>query len=110
MEFDDGYTAANGALVAQDDTVRPDQTQAFIAPIEPDDQPGDGKRFDLNSGNKNPWPSFSPDGRKIAYAGLAPDPTWKNSFVRDHETNMDREIYPSADASLSCQFRYTSRS
>jgi Tol biopolymer transport system component len=102
-EFDDGYTTAGGALVVQDNTARPDNVNVFIASIEADGHLGAWRNLRLNA-HKNPWPSFSPDGRQIAYVGGATDPTRRNLFVRDLATGQDREIYESAYGSLACQY------
>lgn len=100
-EVDEGYTTAAGALVFQDSTVHPAFVNVAVASIEPDGHLGTWRLLDLNA-QRDPWPSFSPDGRQIAYVGLAPDPTHRSLFVLDLATSQDREIYQSAYGSLVC--------
>jgi Tol biopolymer transport system component len=103
-EFDEGYTAGTGALVVEDHAARPDNVKISTAPIDSDGRLGAWRRIDVNTGNKNPWPSFSPDGKQVAWVGDAPDPTHKILFARQLATGQDREIYQSAYASLRCQY------
>ncbi|MFZ0304400.1 MAG: hypothetical protein WAL75_17040 [Terracidiphilus sp.] len=102
-EVDDGYTTAAGALVFQDNAVHPANVYVAVASIEPDGHLGTWRPLDLNA-RKDPWPSFSPDGKQIAYVGLAPDPTHRSLFVRDLAKGQDREIYQTAYGSLLCQY------
>jgi hypothetical protein len=102
-EFDEGYTTAGGALVVQDNTARPDNINVYVASFEADGRLGAWRNLGLNA-HKNPWPSFSPDGRQIAYVGAATDPTRRGLIVRDLVTGQDREIYQSAYGSLACQY------
>jgi Tol biopolymer transport system component len=102
-EFDDGYTTVDGALVFQDNTVRPKNVSISLALIDADGHLGAWRFLDLNA-HQNPWPSFSPDGSQIAYVGLAPDPARRSLFVRDLATGHDREIYQSAGGPLLCQY------
>jgi len=104
-EFDDGYTTAAGALVAKDDTARPNNTIAWTASIGLDGRLGGWRPLDLNTNTRtSPWPSFSPDGGHVAYLAIATDPTRRNLVVRNLATGQDREIYESAYSSLACQY------
>jgi Tol biopolymer transport system component len=102
-EFDDGYTTAAGALVVQDNTVRPDNVVASIASMESDGKIASWRSLDLNAKN-DPSPSFSPDGNRIAYVGTAPDRTRRSLVVRELASGQDREIYQSSYGSLVCQY------
>lgn len=103
--FDDGYTAASGALVYEDRSASPSNVDASVASITPDHGIGEWRRVELNTnGASNPWPSFSPDGTQIAYIAKDADPTRRDVMVGDLATEQEREIYRSPYGSTACQF------
>jgi len=102
-QFDDGYTTASGALVVQDNAPHPENLSALLSSIDSDGHLGTWRPLDLNA-SKNAAPSFSPDGSRLAYVGLAPDPTRRSLIVRDIATGHEREIHQSAYGSLTCQY------
>lgn len=102
-QFDDGYTTASGALVVQDNAPHPDNVSVLLSSIDADGHLGTWRPLDLNA-SKNAAPSFSPDGSRLAYVGLAPDPSRRSLIVRDIATGHEREIHQSAYGSLTCQY------
>jgi Tol biopolymer transport system component len=106
-DFEEGYSTAAGALVVQDNMLRPGKLNILIASIDSDGNLGTWKSLSLNTPlyvYKDPRPSFSPDGRQVAYVGGGPDPTRSSLVVLDIATGRDREIYQSAYGSLVCQY------
>jgi Tol biopolymer transport system component len=103
--FDEGYTTRSGAFVYQDNDALPSSVNFSIASITSDDRLGDWRTIDLNTnGTSNPWPSFSPDGTKVAYIARDADSEGRNVVVRDFATGQERVIYRSSYGSTVCQF------
>ena len=106
-DFEEGYSTSAGALVVQDNMVRPGNLNVLIASIDSDGNLGKWKSLSLNTplyAHKDPWPSFSPDGRQVAYVGGGPDPNRSSLVVLDIATGRDREVYQSEYGSLVCQY------
>jgi Tol biopolymer transport system component len=105
--FESGYTTSTGSLVYKDhSTVANGGNEFFIASFGPDGHLGDWQPLDLQSGNSpgwNPWPSFSPDGRQIAYVTHGYGVNNDQLVLRDIKTGQERVLYQSPTP-MNCQY------
>ena len=101
-DITEGSTTTFGAFVFQTQK----NTRLYLASLDADGRLGGWRRLDVRRGNPyNSLPSFSPDGREIAYVVSEQDLAGAESLVvRNLSTGQERELYRS-DKILSCQYQ-----
>jgi Tol biopolymer transport system component len=104
-DINDGFTTAAGRFVFLDKGARPNVLDSSIGSIDQDGRPRDWRSLDLNvNGYRNPWPSFSPDGAKLAYVSQDSDLVRRDLIVREISTGQESAIYQSLNGTLNCQY------
>jgi Tol biopolymer transport system component len=105
--FEDGFTTSIGSLVYRDHaSVANGGNEFFIASFEPNGHLEKWQPLDLQPGNSpgwNPWPSFSPDGRQIAYVAHGSGVDNDKLVLRDVKTGQEHVLYQSTTA-MACQY------
>jgi Tol biopolymer transport system component len=109
--FEEGFTTSTGSLVYRDHASVPNGgNEFFIASFEPNGHLEKWQPLDLQPGNSpgwNPWPSFSPDGREIAYVthgyGLDND----KLVLRNVTTGREHVLYQSTTPMICHYARQT---
>lgn len=105
--FESGYTTSAGSLVYRDHaSVANGGNEFFLASFEPNGHLRDWQPLDLQTGNYpgwNPWPSFSPDGRQIAYATHGYGVNNDKLVLRDIATGQERLLYQSPRP-MNCRY------
>jgi Tol biopolymer transport system component len=102
-EFEEGMTTQSGALVFMDIAALPATTPIYLSTVEQNGKLHDWRDLKLNGGGKVS-PSFSPDGRSIAYTARDVDATRSNLMIYDLLTGRERMIYRSEYESLNCKY------
>jgi Tol biopolymer transport system component len=105
-DFDDAYTALSGALVYQDLAATSSDVNAFLGSVDPDGPIGNWRSLDVRGGLNGgyPWPSFSPDGNRIAYSSGDANPKQTDLIEQDISSGKQRVIYQSSNGSLACRY------
>ena len=105
-DFDDAYTALSGALVYQDLAATSSDVNAFLGSVDPDGPIGNWRSLDVRGGLNGgyPWPSFSPDGNRIAYSSGDANPKQTDLIEQDISSGKQRVIYQSLNGSLACRY------
>ena len=102
-EFGEGMTTQSGALVFTDNTSLPASTQVLMSAVGENGQLQGWHDLKLNGAVKAS-PTFSPDGKSIAYAARDADARRRNLVIYDLETGREREVYRSEYGSLNCEY------
>jgi Tol biopolymer transport system component len=108
-DFDDAYAVLSGALVYQDMAATSSDMGAYLGSVDPGGSIGNWRSLDVRGGLNGgyPWPSFSPDGNRIAYSSGDVEPKHTNLIVQDISSGEQRVVYQSTNGSLAC--RYSNR-
>jgi Tol biopolymer transport system component len=106
-EFDDAHTSLSGTLVYQDHAATSTDVDAFLGSFDSKGQIESWRSLDIRGGLNDggyPWPSFSPDGSRIAYRARGADPNQTNLIVQDLSTGRERVLYQSSNGRLACRY------
>ncbi len=108
-DIQSGHSTMNGAFVYQDRSTKPVESEAFVGSFDADNHVRDWQRVEIRGGiglGVNPWPSFSPDGRKIAYVAGDEDPAKRVLILQDLSTGQQRILFHSQTNNESCRFEF----
>jgi Tol biopolymer transport system component len=112
-EFEEGYTTPSGVFVYEDHATQPVNAEVFLTSLDSDGYLDNWSRLELRRGQSsfrgqtsftNPWPSFSPDGRAIAYVASGDDPGKTDLILRELSTGNERVLYQFEGKHPGCQF------
>ena len=104
-EFGDGYITAGGALVYR--ALRPGGNDLVaLGSLAPDGHVASWRRVEVrgDNRNRNPWPSFSPDSRQIAYVAQDQETSASALVLQEIATGKERVLYRSDSGDMNCQF------
>ena len=105
--FEEGFTTSTGSLVYRDHaSVANGGNEFFIASFDPKGHLGDWQTLHLQTANSpgwNPWPSFSSDGRQIAYVIHGYGVNNDKLVLRDVTTGQERLLHQSTTP-MNCQY------
>jgi len=106
--IEDAHATASGALVFQEGPAHLHDWRAFHATLESDGKLGPWLPMEIRGGNAGwpPWPSFSPDGARIAYVSGDEEKGGRDLNLRDLATGQEHVLYWFNSGQPFCHYAY----